>query len=165
MVMEINGFPKYLIYEDGRVFSKKNNIFLKLHLSGRDRLLEGGGYYKTCLSLNGKVFNKVIHRLVAEHYIPNPNNYKVVDHKDRNKLNNNVSNLRWTTFHINSQNTCKFRNNKSGHKGINFRTRDKLWRYEKKFKQYNIQKTSPLKRNVLCYKYIILLRIKARHFH
>lgn len=38
-----------------------------------------------------------LHRLVAEYFVPNPNNYPVVDHKDTNKLNNNASNLEWVT--------------------------------------------------------------------
>lgn len=43
-----------------------------------------------------------IHRLVAELFLDNPNNYTQINHKDGNKLNNSVNNLEWTT---NSQNT------------------------------------------------------------
>ena len=46
-----------------------------------------------CLSKEGKVSKKRIHRLVAEAYIPNPENKCDVNHKDEDKSNNHVSNL------------------------------------------------------------------------
>lgn len=53
------------------------------------------GYYKIGLSVNGKRTLKYIHRMVAEAFIPNPNNYKEINHKDNNPSNNNVNNLEW----------------------------------------------------------------------
>lgn len=53
------------------------------------------GYYKVALSINGKRYLKYIHRLVAEAFIPNPNNYKEVNHIDSNPSNNCVDNLEW----------------------------------------------------------------------
>lgn len=44
---------------------------------------------------NGKRRNYRIHRLVAETFIPNPDNLPMVNHKDENKLNNEASNLEW----------------------------------------------------------------------
>ena len=64
--MEIQGYPNYLIYSDGRVFSKKRNIF-KTACPGKSR----GNYLQVCLH-NGKAKVMLIHRLVAIHYIPNP---------------------------------------------------------------------------------------------
>ena len=46
-----------------------------------------------CVSLFRKDYR--IHRLVAEHFIPNPNNLPQVNHKDKNKANNHISNLEW----------------------------------------------------------------------
>lgn len=61
--------------------------------------------YKYCgINYNdGRHINKRVHRLVAETFIPNPHNYPIVMHKDNNKSNNNVENLRWGTISENTQ--------------------------------------------------------------
>lgn len=56
------------------------------------------GYLQYTLSINKKAFRVKAHRLVALLYIPNVYNYPTVNHKDGNKLNNNVSNLEWCTY-------------------------------------------------------------------
>lgn len=53
------------------------------------------GYNLVVLCKNGRRYNKMVHRLVAETFIYNPNDYKEVNHKDENKLNNIVTNLEW----------------------------------------------------------------------
>lgn len=53
------------------------------------------GYKFVILYKNGDKSFKTIHRLVAEAFIPNPNNYPVINHKDEDKTNNNVNNLEW----------------------------------------------------------------------
>lgn len=56
------------------------------------------GYRYAMIQLsNGKQKNCRVHRLVAEHFLPNPDNMKEVNHKDGNKDNNHVSNLEWCT--------------------------------------------------------------------
>lgn len=60
--------------------------------------IKANGYYAVSLSYKGKVTEYFIHRLVAEVFLENPNNYKVVNHLDGNKLNNQVTNLEWTTY-------------------------------------------------------------------
>ncbi len=89
--MEIqNTNGKYLIYDDGRVYSKYSNRFLKPSLTNV-------GYYRCTLQVNNKDATCLIHRLIALHYLPNPNNLQIVDHIDRNRTNNNINNLRWVT--------------------------------------------------------------------
>ena len=107
--MEINGYPNYLIYEDGRVYSKKRKIFMKPFLINK-------GYKSIYLFKNNKRKHFLIHRLIALHYIPNPNNYPTVDHIDRNPLNNNISNLRWASSSMQNENRKVFSN--SGEKYI-----------------------------------------------
>ena len=53
------------------------------------------GYYSVDLMKNGKRYKFRIHRLVAEAFIPNPDNLPQVNHKDEDKLNNEASNLEW----------------------------------------------------------------------
>ena len=92
--MEIKDYPNYLIYEDGRVYSNNRKRFLKPQ-EKKD------GYLRFGLSKNDKQKWFFVHRLVALHYIHNPDNKPQVDHIDRNTKNNHVSNLRWVTHQEN----------------------------------------------------------------
>ena len=84
----IPDFPEYEVNELGQVYSHKSNKVLSPYDNGR-------GYLKVCLCRNGKVHKKMIHRLVAEAFIPNPDDLPQVNHKDENIINNHVSNLEW----------------------------------------------------------------------
>lgn len=80
----------YLISDDGKVFSVRSNRLIKNQLSNK-------GYYRVELNFSGKAEKYSVHRLVAEAFIPNPDNLPEVNHKDENPLNNHVSNLEWCT--------------------------------------------------------------------
>ena len=66
---------------------------------GKNKLLKFGvnnkGYYIVNLYKNNKGITKKVHRLVAQVFIPNPNNYPIINHKDENKKNNIIDNLEW----------------------------------------------------------------------
>lgn len=67
-----------------------------------DRILKGSiskvhGYHVTTLMKDGIQKHHLSHRLVAEAFIPNPNNYPFINHKDETRLNNKVDNLEWCT--------------------------------------------------------------------
>lgn len=65
------------------------------------------GYRHACLCVDGKETYKSVHRLVADAFIPNPENLPCVNHKDENKLNNVVSNLEWCTYEYNNSYATK----------------------------------------------------------
>ena len=62
------------------------------------------GYPRLCLYKNNLRYKRLVQRLVAEAFIPNPDNYPTVDHIDRNRQNNTVTNLRWCTLSDNMKN-------------------------------------------------------------
>jgi len=59
------------------------------------------GYLRVSLTKNKKAINHSVHRLVAQVFIPNPNNLPEVNHKDENKENNCVNNLEYCTRNYN----------------------------------------------------------------
>lgn len=59
------------------------------------------GYLQVCIPVCGKWATKTIHRLVAQTFIPNPDNLPEVNHKDNDRTNNNVENLEWVTHQEN----------------------------------------------------------------
>ena len=60
------------------------------------------GYRQVGLCKGSKISYFRVNRLVAEAFLPNPNDYPVVNHKDENKANDNAENLEWCTYHYNS---------------------------------------------------------------
>lgn len=92
---DIKGFEgKYQVSTFGRI---KSLNFLN---TGKERIMRPKPdgkkkYLMIGLSKMGKAFYFLIHRLVAEAFIPNPNNLPEVNHKDENSQNNHVSNLEW----------------------------------------------------------------------
>ena len=65
----------------------------------REKLLspyiDSAGYYQILLRNKNKIKRVRVHRIVAEAFIDNPNELPVINHKDGNKLNNNIDNLEW----------------------------------------------------------------------
>lgn len=89
----IPGFEDYAATRDGKIISLKH---------GKQRELKQvygtNGYMNVGLSMNGKSTTKSVHSLVARTFVTNsnPRKNKIVNHLDRDKLNNNASNLEWT---------------------------------------------------------------------
>ena len=115
----------YQVSNLGRVKSLKRKVY-----AGRNRMrwqyerilsnnkTNGNGYIVVSLNKESKSKNKYVHRLVAEAFLENPNNYKYINHKDQNTFNNNVNNLEFCTAQYNStyrdahiKRGLRFRNN------------------------------------------------------
>lgn len=90
----------YSVFDDGRVFNDKTQKELKGTYGSNE-------YHRVQLTINGKPKSIMTHRLVAQAFCENPNNYDIVDHIDRNKYNNNASNLRWVSAEENSRNVVR----------------------------------------------------------
>ena len=103
---DIEGYEGYYQVSNlGRVKSLERTINHKTCYGGlyhiKERILklkiEKDGYFRIGLK-KGKIKKYYrVNRLVAQAFIPNPNNYPIVNHKDENPLNNNVDNLEWCT--------------------------------------------------------------------
>lgn len=78
---------RLLIYESGKTVHRKSKI--------KKPTVDGNSYPRVGLQVRGKLTMKMVHRLVAEAFIPNPNNLPIINHKDEDKTNSNVDNLEW----------------------------------------------------------------------
>ena len=109
------GFNDYEVSNYGRVKNTKTGYILKGQA-------DNYGYPTVSLYENKKRTTKLVHRLVAITFLPNPDNLPEVNHKDENKFNNHIDNLEWCTsgYNINYGN----RNEKAG-KAISKKRRDK----------------------------------------
>lgn len=133
-----------LVRSDGWVFLPKKKGTAAHWTEGS---INNNGYRK--IGYNHK--NYLVHRLVAETFIPNPDNKPCIDHIDRNRLNNNVSNLRWATVKENNLNQKK--NLPEGQRSIDYED----------YKEYNNAKSKKW-RTQNREKYLELNRKKGRRF-
>ncbi len=107
---DIPGYEgKYQVSTLGNVRGLDYIVYEK---SGKSRLHKGrilktfkvtGGYHCLKLQVGNKKKHFLVHRLVAMAFIPNPNNYDTVNHKDENVDNNRVENLEWLSLYQNNR--------------------------------------------------------------
>lgn len=92
---EVSNLGRLRRIKRSKKYIKKYNIELYSYIDG----MNNGKYIQVFIRPNKKGKSKIIllHRLIAETFIANPNNKEFVNHKDGNKLNNRVDNLEWVT--------------------------------------------------------------------
>ena len=107
---DVVGFEgKYMVSNFGRVKTVERYIdmpnggkkYIPSHIL--KQYFDTFGYYRINLMTKTDTRRKcAVHRLVAEAFIPNPNKYPVINHKDENKTNNKITNLEWCTYKYNT---------------------------------------------------------------
>lgn len=112
---KVYGYSNYYISKYGILIcyktlkNNKNKInFMKYEKSK-------SGYYRVGLTKNKIQIKFLVHRIVAETYIINNDNYKCVNHKDGNKLNNNIENLEWCSYSKNMIHSVNILKNNHSH--------------------------------------------------
>ena len=98
---EIKGFNRYMITEQGLVWNKRTKDYMVtyIHNSGYERVL--------LTNDEGKKQQKLVHRLIAEAFIPNPENKPEVNHINGVKSDNQLHNLEWCTKSENQKHAIK----------------------------------------------------------
>lgn len=117
---DIEGFDGYQISNEGKIKS------LNYNKTKKEKILKSGkasGYLRVQLWNGGKPVMKLVHRLVAEAFLENPNNLPQVNHKDEDKTNNCVENLEWCDSKYNMN--YGTRNQKIAEKQLNHPTKSK----------------------------------------
>ena len=92
MFCQIKGFENYSINENGVVYNENTGSVKSAYVN------KNNGYLYVDLYKENKSYKRPIHRLIAEAFIPNPENKPTVDHKNGNRLDNSIENLRWATY-------------------------------------------------------------------
>lgn len=153
--IDIKGFEGlYKINRNGNIIAMPNKThtdIIELKLCNVT-----GGYKAINLVKNKKQKTYLVHRLVAEHFIPNPNNYNIVNHKDENKTNNNADNLEWCTDAYNnkySKGHSVFAFNKDTNEMLKFKSLREAGMYFK-ISPTTIKKYRNLKKKYMNYRFL-----------
>ena len=86
---------------DGYMVSNKGSVRSKNKILSANN--NGHGYLSVMMSIRNHQLRRYVHRLVAQAFVDNPNNYPQINHKDGNKQNNSADNLEWVTQKMNNQ--------------------------------------------------------------
>lgn len=108
---KIDGYKNYSVSSEGNVRNDKTKIILKPRYNK-------GGYQRVTLYKKGQGILFSIHRLVAQAFIPNPNNLPCVDHINTVRDDNRVENLRWVTYEENSNNPLTRKKKSENHANV-----------------------------------------------
>lgn len=126
---DIKGYDGYRISNLGRVFSTKSNKYLSQSVVGQ-------GYLRVYLWAGDKQKGELVHRLVAIHFLDNPNHFPQVHHIDENKQNNRIDNLAWVSAKDNmNAGTLQERKAKACEKAIKCIEKNQIFESTKKAAQ------------------------------
>lgn len=115
---QVSNFGRVKSFRQSSRFGKPKEFILK-------PTLINSGYHVVTLYSKNKRKKIQVHRLVAITFIPNPENFPCVNHKDENKLNNNLENLEWCSYSYNNNyGTARIRASETKQKPIKQQTLD-----------------------------------------
>lgn len=145
-VVEYEGL--YEVSNLGNVYSYKSNRNLK-------QSKDSNGYIRINLYKDSKPIGILVHRLVAEAFISNPNNYPIINHKDENPSNNHVENLEWCTYEYNNNYGTRNKRISEANKGVNSpyygKKLSKETRYKMKKNHINVSgANNPRAKQIIC---------------
>lgn len=94
-------YPDYRFSKDGKIYTHFNSdSWREMKLVQQDKRKK---YFKITLKdKNGIKKGRLVHRVIAELFIPNPENLPCINHKDENPQNNAIDNLEWCTYQYNN---------------------------------------------------------------
>jgi len=136
---DVSQFKGYQVSTEGRIRNKKTKMLLKPSKCC-------SGYAVS--SIRGK--NIKFHRIVAQTFLPNFNNKPTIEHKDDNKMNNKLYNLKWATY-IEQQKFIKEKKSRKSQKGVLIGTGNmenlegEIWKVVAKFPEYQISNKGRVK--------------------
>lgn len=90
-LVTIENFNSYEINRNGEIFSSYTNKLMKYQIDRK-------GYFRVTLRKNNKAHTVLVHRLIAKAFLPTEDYTQTVNHKDGNKLNNQLDNLEWMSL-------------------------------------------------------------------
>jgi hypothetical protein len=131
MFVKIQDFPSYEINEEGIVRRVSDKYELVCDMSK--------GYKSVHLYKDGKGKHKLLHRLLAQAFLPNPENLPTIDHVNRNKLDNRLENLKWETRTGQNLNRGRYtKQTNTGQPNISYNKRDDAYvvQLQKNFTRY-----------------------------
>ena len=137
-------YKGYTIYDNGTIFNKRG---MEMKQSNNSE-----GYKIITLRASSEKKSYIVHRLMAMLFLPNFNNHPTVDHKDRNKLNNSLYNLRWTSPMYQNFNQGIRQDNTSGQRGVSVNSKTGGWKAyitlngKKKCKRFKLKEDAIKKR-------------------
>lgn len=97
---KVTKYQDYLASADGKIYSMKSNLILSPRI-------DKDGYEEVSIMIDAKQTSKTVHRIIADTWIPNPENLPFVNHKNGNRSDNRVINLEWTSVSENNMNKNK----------------------------------------------------------
>ena len=142
--IDIPGYPGYKANRMGEIKGKRDKLL--------NQYINANGYKRVSLYVDGSPKHRMVHRLVAFTFIPNPDNLPEIDHIDNNPANNHVDNLRWISKADNVNRRDHVKNGKCYYKNqkgwqVHYRMDAKIHTKYFKQEQYAINYVAQLKAN------------------